>query len=110
LIIRLLKELLTEVAKFENDGKIQEFSKYLDKVITENEYGKKVLVFSFFADTISYLQNNLAGKLGDKAEFVSGNKAVENIVSRFAPISKKYELKEGEEEIDYLFATDVLSE
>lgn len=34
----------------------------------------------------------------------------EEVACRFAPIAKKYELKDGEIEIDYLFATDVLSE
>jgi len=34
----------------------------------------------------------------------------ENMASRFSPKSKKYELKEGETELQYLFSTDVLSE
>lgn len=43
--------------------------------------------------------------------FVSGNSThVENIARLFSPKSKKYVLKSGETELDYLFATDVLSE
>ena len=45
-----------------------------------------------------------------KSVFLSGSKNVEKIVKTFSPISKQYKLKEDEEEIDFLFTTDILSE
>ena len=74
---------------------------------------KKVLVFTYFADTLAYLQKELPALLNKNknVEFALGNKnEIEDYAKRFAPVSKKYELKAGDKEIDYLLATDKLSE
>lgn len=101
----------------QQDSKMMSFVEDIRKHLESGEYGKKVLVFSFFADTINYLRDNLQYILGDrddflqKAEFISGQNArVDDATKRFSPKSKKYALKPGEKEIDFLFATDVLSE
>ena len=101
----------------QQDTKMVRFVEDIDQLISTGKYGKKVLIFSFFADTINYLKDNLRYVLGDKinvldrAEFVSGqNSKVDVITKRFSPISKKYKLKDDEKELDFLFATDILSE
>lgn len=117
-ITNLLAKLLRYLTNDGFDEKINIFANNLAKSIVEGKYGKKVLVFSFFSDTINYLSKVLPPLLEAKipeftnqAAFVSGNsKEVEQIAKRFSPISKKYHLKNGEIELNYLFATDVLSE
>ena len=101
----------------QQDTKMVRFVEDINQLISTGKYGRKVLIFSFFADTINYLKDNLRYVLGDeidvldRAEFVSGqNSKVDAITKRFSPISKKYKLKDDEKELDFLFATDILSE
>jgi ERCC4-related helicase len=116
-IIGILKELLADLSTPHNNGKLLEFIKLLKKM-NGNKYGQKVLVFSFFADTINYLKESLPSLLKNEfpnfdkeSGFISGQTAHFNdVVNRFSPKSKKYNLKPEENEINYLFATDVLSE
>lgn len=100
-----------------NDDKLTAFSELLTKIIREQKAGKKVLVFSYYADTINYLRETLPSfvnldNFSQKAAFTSGeNKAnIESIVKRFSPKSKGGTDVTDENSIDYLFATDVLSE
>ena len=116
-IISFLEKTLKEVARSEHDPKLNKFK---DAVInyTRSNHGKKVLVFSFFSDTVEYLENNLPKIMNEeypdfnkKAAFIHGqSKDVESLVGRFSPNSKKYGFKLGETELDFLFSTDVLSE
>lgn len=106
-----------DMLKAQQDSKMMSFVTDVRERLKSGKYGKKVLVFSFFADTINYLRDNLEYIIGSqddllqKAEFISGQNArVDDVTKRFSPKSKKYILKTGEKEIDYLFATDVLSE
>lgn len=116
IIARVLIDILEFLGNYKYDDKISKFAQYIERVSMSGEYGKKVLVFSFFADTINYLKENL-GKLVNienfesRSEFISGQSgSVESIVRRFSPVSKKYSLKDGEKELDFLFSTDILSE
>lgn len=117
-ITNLLIKLLEMLTKEGFDEKLKVFANHLAETIQSGKYGKKVLVFSFFSDTIEYLRDALPPLLEEKipnfkkqSAFVSGNsKEVEKIAKRFSPISKKYTLKSGETELNFLFATDVLSE
>ncbi|OFY12112.1 MAG: hypothetical protein A2X05_17045 [Bacteroidetes bacterium GWE2_41_25] len=105
-IIGILKEQIALLIK--KDDKIQELAKHLN----QND-DRKVIVFTYFADTLKYLSENLPGYLvkGKNIEFALGTKSeIEDYAKRFAPVSKKYELKQGEKEIDFLVATDKLSE
>ena len=87
-------------------------------IINENR-GKKLLVFSYYSETIKYLQQNL-NKWVDKeinfasrADFVDSKNRnkVNDLVDRFAPVANDARQKVSKgQEIDYLFATDVLSE
>ena len=99
------------------DTKMVQFVEDVKQLLKTGKFGKKVLIFSFFADTINYLKDNLRYVVGkdstflERAEFVSGqNSKIDNITKRFSPKSKKYTMKPEDQEIDFLFATDVLSE
>lgn len=98
-----------------DDSKIKCFAGRLKK-LQEEQPGKKVLVFSYFADTINYLEENINKYApfvdNTNTGFVSSKNRgdAENIASRFSPLAKKYALKDNETELQYLFSTDVLSE
>lgn len=116
-IINMMKDKLKIVAKPENDPKIHALHDQVKEILADGRYGKKVLVFSFFADTINYLQKygsevfaDIDPEFSQHAGFISGQTKVESIVGRFSPISKKYKFKDGETPINFLFSTDVLSE
>jgi ERCC4-related helicase len=112
-LVRLLGEQLRLIDS--EDSKIKTFAQTLDK-LRENDPDRKILIFSYFSDTITYLKNNIfkysRTAKPENSEFVtSSNRSdSENIASRFSPKSKRYQLKEGEDEINTLFSTDVLSE
>lgn len=116
-ICAFLIDMLTKLDEKGHDGKLNAFVDAIVKRLDENKYGKKLLVFSFFSDTIDYLRERLPEVLEDRipnfskrAEFVSGNSAsVEDVSKRFSPNSKEAHVNK-KDELDFLFATDVLSE
>jgi len=117
----------------ERDAKMVELKKLIAAKVKEptvNKNGKenrKVLVFTAFADTASYLYENLKdwarNELGIHIALVSGG-ATDNkttlgkvdfnkILTNFSPISKKRDKMSDmpqNEEIDLLIATDCISE
>ena len=115
-IIKVLVKLCDVLAA--NDDKLQSFAELLQDLQVKEGAGKKVLVFSYYADTIAYLEKELAKHLTitnfeDRAGFVSGGAKVlaNELAKRFSPVSKKASeelMQKGE--LDFLFATDVLSE
>lgn len=122
IIDKVLEPALKYLAKPNNNMKLLALRRYFNKILPGDvsEHGRKVVVFSFFADTIDYLKKEFVPLMekepafhdfGTKAEFITGKtKKTEDIISRFSPEAKHYTLKSGEQEIDYLFSTDVLSE
>jgi superfamily II DNA or RNA helicase len=112
-IIKALLEVCKELEK--NDDKLQAFVELLQTLRNENKNGGKVLLFSFYADTITYLSAKLPAILGEdfskKAAFLSGAniKEIDVLTRRFAPVAKKHQV-DPNEELQFLFATDVLSE
>ncbi|HEY5123917.1 MAG TPA: helicase-related protein [Ignavibacteria bacterium] len=105
-IISILKKQI--ILLISKDNKIKVLADKLD----DNE-DKKVLIFTYFADTLKYLQDNLPQLLRKKKniEFAFGTKGdIENFAERFSPVAKKYSFKSGEKEINFLAATDKLSE
>lgn len=105
-IINILKEQVTLLIK--KDHKIKVLADKLD----DND-DQKVLIFTYFADTLEYLKEELPKLLrkNKNVEFALGTKGdIEDYARRFAPVSKKYHLKQGEKEIHFLVATDKLSE
>lgn len=115
-IIKMLLKLCDVLAA--HDDKLVSFAELISELQNDPSYGKKVLVFSYYADTIAYLQKALPSHLAipnfeARAGFVGGSsKSVANdLAKRFSPKSKKataLQMQQGE--IDFLFATDVLSE
>lgn len=94
-----------------NDSKL---NKLVD-LISDLEPNQKLLVFSEYADSISYLEKHLRARLPNVAlGAVSGRSSDPTYVARcFSPESNKAELgglPDGEEELQVLLATDVLSE
>ena len=82
----------------------------LEKLLTVDHPGEKVLVFTQYADTANYLESQLHARGLEDAEKVTG--AVENptaLAWRFSPESNKKEIA-AEKQIRVLIATDVLSE
>lgn len=112
-LVRVIIEQL-KILK-QDDSKIRILVDIL-KGIEEKKSGSKVLIFSYFSDTVAYLQNNLATMTPHISDanigFVSSNNGSdsERLASRFSPVSKRYELKADETELQFLVATDVLSE
>jgi len=113
----LIGLLEKQLAILEQDNsKIKAFAELIDTLHSKKLAGSKVLVFSFYADTIDYLQKSLPSYSKsiskDNAAFISSKQKADadSIAGRFAPKAKKYELKSGETELSFLFSTDILSE
>lgn len=112
-IAKVLIELCDAIEK--KDDKLIRFVEII-KEIKATTGTKKILVFSFYADTIKYLEKNLGSHLSElemkESSFVTGANAldIKEITGRFSPISKGYEVNDAHPAINYLFATDVLSE
>ncbi len=117
-ILHLLQIILQYMQDSDVNGKAHAFADEVKKLVANADHGKKVLVFSFFADTIDYLRETMPALMidvpnfGTRSAFLTGSSGgkTEEIACRFAPVAKKHILKDGETEIDFLFATDVLSE
>ena len=99
-----------------HDDKLNSLVELIKNLRKNKKSGEKILLFSYFTDTINYLEKRLPGLIGDeefasKSAFLSGaNRALlEETVKRFSPISTNSGVEKSEG-IDFLFATDVLSE
>lgn len=112
-LVSAIRNQLEILAK--DDSKIKCFGALLDNLQKEQP-NKKVLVFSYYADTINYIQDSISKYSSSvnniNTGFVSSKNRsdAENLASRFSPKSKNYVLKDQEVELQYLFSTDVLSE
>jgi ERCC4-related helicase len=98
------------------DDKLASLVDLINKVRKDGNSGKKFLLFSYFTDTIRYLEQKLPQLINDEAfhsrsAFLSGSNRseLEDVVKRFSPNSTNSGV-EPENEIDFLFSTDVLSE
>jgi len=101
----------------ERDDKLFAFANLVKTIILNDAGSKKLLVFSYFADTIEYLQKRLPLLLpqinfATDAAFTSGanKRELEQLARRFSPKSKGAQDVSSENEIHFLFSTDVLSE
>lgn len=120
--IQIEKDLIREIIQLvqtikASDPKMQDLKNKLGASYRENK-DKKILIFTFFADTIDHIEESLKNDPGmseiyKRSAFVSGRdrKHALHCANRFAPIAKDAEdVAKEEGEITYLFATDVLSE
>ena len=110
-----LVKLLEETRKFKpaKDDKLNK----LKRMLNSNEFvGKKVIIFTEFADTARYLEKNLKEDGIDGVARIDGGSAGTryDAVQRFAPYynstSSEELIRSGLKEIRVLIATDVLSE
>lgn len=118
-ICQLMIDCLSQLSG-KNDPKLVAFVHKVNEIRRDAKYGQKILVFSFFADTISYINENIAKIDGidaafmDSAGFTSNKRSretVDDLACRFSPESKHYDMaKHNATPINTLFATDVLSE
>lgn len=113
----------------EHDSKLQELYRVIDDKTTHpiNEDNKKIIIFTAFADTASYLYDNVSkyvkSKYGLNSAMVSGSVDgrttcpklrgdLNTVLTCFSPISKDRDLFDSipKEDIDILIATDCISE
>ncbi len=114
----LISEIIGLVATIKStDPKIKDLKRKLKDSYREDP-AKKILIFTFFADTIDYIEKELGTdpdmkEVFNQSAFVSGRdrRHALHCANRFAPEAKGAQSLVAEEgEITYLFATDVLSE
>lgn len=127
--IEAFKDILAKIAPIDaaHDAKLKRLKELIEEKAKTpfNDGNKKVLVFSAFADTASYLYNELGPDLAKSVSVASGlvsgkdaPKATlkldapdfQEVLSRFSPRSKERPDLAGKAEIDVLFATDCVSE
>jgi ERCC4-related helicase len=112
-LIRLITLQLEVIEK--DDSKIKAFAQEIDQLRSAIP-DAKILVFSYFSDTVKYLQENIfkysTSSNKDTSGFVgtSNRGDSEKLASLFSPKSKIYTLKQDETELNLLISTDVLSE
>lgn len=112
----------------ERDAKLAKLKDFISEKAMRpfNPGNRKVLVFSAFSDTTTYLFDQLApwlkSELGMECAEVSGDRnrtyslklrraSFENILARFSPVSKELpEAQRAQGEIDVVLATDCISE
>lgn len=125
----VIKSLLSEMKKVtpETDAKLQHIKAQIQHKLENpiNDGNKKVLIFTAFADTASYLYEHLAHDLHQRHHLhvakVTGSDApastlkktydFQSILTLFSPLSKnKAVVLPHEHEIDILIGTDCISE
>ncbi|MBE9198335.1 MULTISPECIES: helicase-related protein [unclassified Nodularia (in: cyanobacteria)] len=84
----------------------------LVELVTVNHPNEKVLIFTQFADSVSYLTENLqARNIQNLAKITGQSKDPTELTGKFSPVSNdKREIVTAKEELRILIATDVLSE
>ncbi len=108
-IFEKIFELVAPI-KPEQDDKLAVLKKLINNPELKND---KILIFTQYADTATYIFDNLnPEKSDDTIEVIqSGDKSQERIIGRFAPVANpEYRMKEKESQIRILIATDVFSE
>jgi ERCC4-related helicase len=107
---------LVEGAKGKSDGKLQLLKQHIAEKVTQAN--RKVLVFTQYSDTASYLYDELSQSLphysmglvtGGETKAKCGAVNFESILGNFSPRSKKTP-EDKTQEIDILIATDCISE
>lgn len=127
-ILELLTFMVGDITP-EHDSKLQELFSVISKKIENpiNEGNKKIIIFTAFADTAEYLYENVSKyakmKYGLNTAMVSGSvegrttvpklhNDLNTVLTCFSPFSKDKELlmPNDKTEIDFLIATDCISE
>lgn len=126
----ILKAIISEMNQItpEHDSKLNELKNLIKTKIENpiNPGNKKLIIFSAFADTATYLYKNISLQLkqlynldtakvtgsGTNECTLNVNKDFNNLLLNFSPRSKHRDilLSDAEEEIEVLIATDCISE
>mgnify|MGYP000976444378 CR=1 FL=1 len=97
---------LCEAWNPQTDQKLNE----LEKLLSNTHKDEKIIIFTQYSDTATYIYKQLEKRGIKNIEKVTGaTKNSTSIVERFSPISNKADI-EKENELRILIATDVLSE
>jgi len=110
--LQILRWMYAQVddIRADDDAKLLRLKSLLAEVLAkEQPRPSKVLVFTQYADTANYLQDNLSD-IPQLAKIDASTKNRLSLIGRFAPEANHYEMKPGEQPIRVLLATDVLSE
>jgi len=114
---RKILDSIVEMAELFNkdDKKLESFNKLISE-ISKDDPKRKILIFSFFGDTVNYLKDKLQDKsvfTSTNSSFVSGRDRTNalNSADRFAPIARDSQEEVNKNgELTYLVSTDVLAE
>ncbi len=114
-IITLIKEVLSSI---KSDTKLEKL-----KFLLRELKGQKILIFSYFATTVDYLQKELSGDFLNEVELSKdqiaflkskNGKDKTGYVQRFSPVAQRQSIIDGKingkPELIVLVSTDVLSE
>jgi len=100
-----------------HDDKLIAFANLVEQLQGADSPPRKLLIFTYFADTVDYLKQRLPSLLRNidfesDVGFTSGanKRELESLTRRFSPESKGAADVSPDSEITYLFSTDVLSE
>ena len=113
---KILDSIIELTEAFNRDDKKLEAFNNLILEIHKEDPKRKILVFSFFGDTINYLKEAIQDKsvfTTENSAFVSGKDRTNalNSADRFAPVAREgHEEVQKSGELTYLFSTDVLAE
>ena len=94
LLARATCDVLEILQGYDNDNKLRAFAAHISRITSAARHGQKVLIFSFFTDTINYLRDELPKLVSlpnftERSAFLSGGIGkIDNIVGRFSPVSK----------------------
>lgn len=127
-VLELLTLMVGDITP-EHDLKLQELLKMIDNKLKHpiNEDNKKIIIFTAFADTAEYLYDNVSTyvkeQYGLNTAMVSGSvegrttcpklkSDLNTVLTCFSPVSKdkKLLMPDDDTEIDFLIATDCISE
>ena len=127
-VLELLTLMVGDITP-EHDLKLQELLKMIDNKLKHpiNEGNKKVIIFTAFADTAEYIYDNVSTyvkeRYGLNTAMVSGSvegrttcpklkSDLNTVLTCFSPVSKdkKLLMPDDDTEIDFLIATDCISE
>jgi superfamily II DNA/RNA helicase len=95
----------------DKDDKLLKLKEKIKEIRSLKGKNEKILIFSQYADTTTYLYNQLKDLYGEEIkEANSKSNNLINIVKRFAPIANEASEDERNKPINILVSTDVLSE
>ncbi|HFU76282.1 MAG TPA: ATP-dependent helicase, partial [Arcobacter sp.] len=124
--LNVARNILNDMKKVSppHDSKLQRLKEEIKNKLENpiNKGNRKLIIFTAFADTAQYLYRELKAynlSLGLESAMITGSKnectaeistEFNNLLSHFSPRSKNKTLKNSNEEIDILIATDCISE